>query len=94
MYVRYVLVWYAAVCHCRRLCVCASRQTHTTDDNDIPPHTVQEHNERTSTEFNLVTAQSTAHEPPEDGRIYGPKHVGTPWLDLQLDALNSFFIHI
>jgi hypothetical protein len=38
--------------------------------------TVQEHNERTSTEFNLVTAQSTAHEFPEDGRIYGPKHVG------------------
>jgi hypothetical protein len=31
---------------------------------------------RTSTEFNLVTAQSTAHEPPEDGRIYGPKHIG------------------
>jgi len=25
-------------------------------DNDIQPHTVQEHNERTSTEFNLVTA--------------------------------------
>jgi len=50
--------------------------THTTGDNDIRPHTVQEHNERISTEFNLVTAQSTAHEPPEDGRIYGPKHVG------------------
>jgi hypothetical protein len=30
--------------------------THTTDDNDIWPHIVQEHNERTSTEFNLVTA--------------------------------------
>jgi len=53
-----------------------SRHMHTTDDNDIRPHTVQEHNERTSTEFNLVTAQSTAHGPPEDGRIYGPKHVG------------------
>jgi len=35
-----------------------------------------EHNERTSTEFNLVTAQSTAHEPPENGRKYVPKHVG------------------
>jgi len=34
------------------------------------------YNERTSTEFNLVTAQSTAHEPPEDGRKYGPKHIG------------------
>ena len=33
-----------------------SRPTHTTDDNDIWPHTVQEHNERPSTEFNLVTA--------------------------------------
>jgi hypothetical protein len=53
-----------------------SRHTHTTDDNDIRPHTIQERNERTSTEFNLVTAQSTAHEPPEDGRKCGPKHVG------------------
>ena len=43
---------------------------HTTDDNDIRPHTVQEHNERTSTEFNLVTEQSTAHDHPEGGRIY------------------------
>ena len=44
--------------------------------NDILPHSVQTHNERTSTESNLVTAQSTAQEPPEDGRKYGPKHVG------------------
>ena len=36
---------------------------------------MQEHNERISTEFNLVTAQSTAHEPHEDGRIYESKHV-------------------
>ena len=43
---------------------------HTTDDNYVWPHAVQEHNERTSTEFNLVTAQSTAHEPPDDGRKY------------------------
>ena len=43
---------------------------HTTADNDIRPHTVQEHNERTLTEFNLVTAQSTALGPPEDGHIY------------------------
>jgi hypothetical protein len=47
-----------------------------TDGNDIRPHTAQTHNERTSTESNLVTAQSTAHEPPEDSRTYGPKHVG------------------
>jgi hypothetical protein len=52
-------------------------QAHThTDGNDIRPHIIQEHNERTSTKFNLVTAQSTAHEPLEDGRKYGPKHVG------------------
>jgi len=42
----------------------------------LRPHTAQTHNERTSTEFNLVTAQSTAHETSEDGRKYGPKHVG------------------
>jgi hypothetical protein len=45
-------------------------------NNDIRPHNEQEHNKRTSTEFILVTAQSTALEPPEDGRKYGPKHVG------------------
>jgi len=48
MYVRYVLVQYAAVC--------LARHAHTTDSNDIRPHTVQEHNERTSMEMNLVTA--------------------------------------
>jgi len=41
-----------------------------------PPHTVQEHKELTSSKFTLVTAKSTAYDPPEDGRIYGPKHVG------------------
>ena len=30
---------------------------------------------------NLVTAQSTAHETPEDGRNYGPKHVGAASLE-------------
>jgi len=51
-----------------------------TDGNDIRPHTVQTHNERISSESNLVPAQSTAHEPPEDGRTYGPKHVGATLL--------------
>jgi hypothetical protein len=51
-----------------------------TDGNDIRPHTVQTHNKRTSTEFNLVAAQSTAHEPPEDGGKYGAKHVGATLL--------------
>jgi hypothetical protein len=67
-------------------------QTHIhTDGNDIQPHTVQTHNERTSTESSLVTAQSTAHEPPEDGRKYGPKHVGETSLNIfnmLLSALN------
>jgi hypothetical protein len=30
---------------------------------------------RKSAEPNLVTAQSTAYEPPGDGRMSGPKHV-------------------
>jgi len=66
----YIMRRYVIVVGC--VCVPAGTHTHTdtTDDNDIPPHTVQEHNERTSTEFNLETAQSIAHEPPEDGRIY------------------------
>jgi hypothetical protein len=56
-------------------------QTHIqTNGNDILPHTVQTHNERTSTEFNSVTALSTAHEPPKDGRKYGPKRVGATLL--------------
>jgi hypothetical protein len=75
-------------CHyCRFVCVWSSclgeispeqeLQTHIqTDGNDIWPHTAQTHNEHTSKESNLVTAQSTAQEPPEDGRKYGPKHVG------------------
>jgi len=65
-----------------------SRHTHTTDDNDIRPHTIQERNERTSTEFNLVTAQSTAHEPSEDGHKYGPKHVGAGFLKFFLSVLS------
>jgi len=38
-----------------------------TDGNDIRPHTAQIYNERTSADLGLVTAQSTVHEPPEDG---------------------------
>ena len=62
-----------------------------TDGNDIRPHTAQTYNERTSTESNLVTAQSTAHEHPEDGRKYGPKHVGATLLkyfNMLLSVLN------
>ena len=46
-------------------------QTHIkTNGNDIRPHTAQTRNERTSMESNLVTAQSTDCEPPEDGCTY------------------------
>jgi hypothetical protein len=42
--------------------------THTqTDCNDIRLQTAQFHNERISTDLNLVTLQSTVHEPIEDG---------------------------
>jgi len=39
-------------------------------------------------EPNLVTAQSTAYEPPEDGRMSGPKHVGVS----SLKGLQQFFL--
>ena len=61
-----------------------------TDGNDIRPHTIQTHNEPTSTEFNLVTAQSTAHEPPEDGGKYGPKHIGATSLKCFLNVFKCF----
>jgi len=47
-----------------------------TDGNDIRPHTAQTNKDRTSTESNLVNAQSTDREPPEDGHTNGPKHIG------------------
>jgi hypothetical protein len=76
MYVRCVFVQYAAVCHDRRFVCVSGAPVMARSGHDIWPHTAQTHNERTATEFNLVTAQSTAHEPPEDGRTYRPKHVG------------------
>jgi hypothetical protein len=62
-----------------------------TNGKDIGPHTAQTHNERTSLESNLATAQRTAYEPPEDGRKYGPKHVGATSLkcfNMLLSVLN------
>jgi hypothetical protein len=73
------------------LYVCLEQKTYIqTEGNDIRPHTAQTHNERTSTESNLITAQSTAHEPPEDGRKYGPKHVGAnlKCFNMLLSVLN------
>jgi hypothetical protein len=61
-----------------------------TDGNDIRPHTAQTHNEPTSTEFNLVTAYSTVHEPSEDGRKYGPKHVGATSLNIFKNEFMCF----
>jgi len=47
----YSMWQYVIIVGCVRVC------TNTTDDdNDIRPHTVQTHNERTSTEFSLITA--------------------------------------
>ena len=40
--------------------------------------------------LNLVTAQSTAHEPPEDGRKYGPKHVAATSLKCCENAFKCF----
>jgi len=65
----------------RSLCVCAvcgrmSLPSQIKRFHYIRPHTAQTHKELTSTQSNLVTAQNTAHEPPENGRTYGPKHVG------------------
>jgi len=56
-------------------------QTHTrahtqTEWDDIWPQTAQFYNERISTDPILVTWQSTVYEPPEDGFIKRPKHVG------------------
>jgi hypothetical protein len=48
-----------------------------TDCNDIWPQTAQFHNQRISTDLNLVTWQSIVQEPPEDGLKMGPKNVGT-----------------
>jgi len=36
----------------------------------------QTNNELTATDSNLVTAQSTDSQPPENGYTYGSKHVG------------------
>jgi hypothetical protein len=51
----------------------------------------QTNKERTSTKSNLVTAQSTDCEPPEDGHTYGPKNVGATLLkcfNMLLSVLN------
>ena len=98
-----VLVQYVVVCHYRRF-VCVSgaavrvRSGHRihiqTDGNDIQPHTAQTHNERTSTEFSLVTAQSTAHEPSENGRKYVPKHVAATLLKCFKMLLSVLSINV
>jgi non-ribosomal peptide synthetase component F len=46
-----------------------------TDGIETQPHATQTINERTSPEPDLVTAQSTAYAPPEDGLMGRPKHV-------------------
>ena len=66
----------------------STSHTHKTDDKHIQPHTAQTINESKSAETNLVTAQSTVYEPPEDGRMSGPKHVGVT----SLKVFNSFLV--
>ena len=61
----------------------STSHTYKTDDKHIQPHTALTINERKSAEPNLITAQSTAYEPPEDGRMSGPKHV---------EVFNSFLV--
>ena len=102
MYVCCVFVQCAVICHYLRfVCVWSScpgeispgqeLQTHIqTDGNDIRLHTVQTHNERRSTESILITAQSTVHEPPEDGHKYGPKHAGATLLKYFKNAFKCF----
>jgi hypothetical protein len=46
------------------------------------------HNEPTSTEFKLVTNDSAAHWPPENGRKYGLKHVGASFFKMFLYVLS------
>jgi hypothetical protein len=45
-------------------------------DPYLQPFFRSSYNERTSTEFNVVTVQSTVHEPPKNGRKYKAKHLG------------------
>ena len=40
-----------------------------------------------------MTAQSAAHEPPEDGHTYGPKHVGATSLNVFKNALSVLSIN-
>jgi len=47
-------------------------------------------NERKSAELSLVTGLSTAYEPPEDGRISGPKHVGVTFTKMFLTVFLVF----
>jgi hypothetical protein len=39
-------------------------------------------------EFNLVTAKSTAHEPPEDGRLYMDRNIKASFIKVFLSVLS------
>jgi allophanate hydrolase subunit 2 len=82
---RSLIVWYVALCAYRQsVCVTGALVGVRSDGKHIQPHTAQTINEGKTAESNLVTTQSTAYEPPEDGRICGPKHVG-------VSSLKGFF---
>jgi len=68
MYMEYLTVWNLVIELNEKVSPRQVLHIHTqTNGNDIGPRTAQICNERTSTNLNLVTAQSTVHEPPEDG---------------------------
>jgi hypothetical protein len=56
--------------------------------------TAQFYNEPISTNLNLVTWESTVHEPPKDGLKMGPKHVGAflSVFDVNFSAFESVYI--
>jgi hypothetical protein len=63
MYV--IVIGCVCVCVCVCVCACVRTRVHAWSScpgeiwsmtNDIRPNTIQEHDDRTSTEFNLVTA--------------------------------------
>jgi len=69
--------------------------THTqVDCNDMRPQTAQFHNERISTDLNLVTWQSTVHQPPDNGLKYGTEICKSKFLSVLIWILVLFKVSI
>jgi hypothetical protein len=70
-------------------------QTHSrTDCNEIRPQTAQFYNERISTDLNLVTWQSTVHEPPGDGLKNGTETCRGKFLSVLIWIFVLFKVYI